>query len=227
MKSDKLRYATRCCKDHKDTQLARRRLARCNCEGNPASPWTRYTNGGRALYVRGEPYEQTLEESAEGVSDEHADDYNARFEETYAMPLSRQELIEPLVAAGIYSAASPWIKFTDGERVLYARTIRPAGHSALVAEQPAEGMRRPKDRSLFRGVYTFQLPPQSFSVQWLDGSLGYFGAAAGEFTETAPATGVGMGMDLALARQSACGALIRSCVYGCAALSLTLWHRRR
>ena len=96
--------------EHEDTQTARRQLARCNFEGNSASPWTRYTNGGRAFYVRREQYEQSLEKPEEGVQDERAlpdEQFNSS---PYAHLLKKKQMTEE----GLLKPDSPWTRCTNG-----------------------------------------------------------------------------------------------------------------
>ena len=60
---------------------------------NPDSPGTRYTNGGRAYYECGDPFERTLKEPTKGVQDEdEADDED--FEKHYTQLLKNQKMIE-------------------------------------------------------------------------------------------------------------------------------------
>jgi len=69
--------------------LKRREMAEAGLL-QPASPWMRFTNGGRAWYQRREPFAQTLEEPGEGVRDEQALP-DEQFGPAYSKLLKRNE----------------------------------------------------------------------------------------------------------------------------------------
>jgi len=98
---------------------------------NPASPWTRYTNGGRAYYERDETWERTLEEPADGVKGETVvPDEN--FEQANAHLLKKKKMTEE----GLLNSASAWRRLTNGGRAFYYQ--QDTGEHSL--EAPAQGV---------------------------------------------------------------------------------------
>ena len=96
----------------------------------PASPWKRYTNGGRAFCARRDPSEQTLDEPAEGVQDEVALPDEQSSSSPYAWLLKKKVVTE----AGLLKPDSPWTRITNGGRACYQR--RDPFEQTL--EEPAE-----------------------------------------------------------------------------------------
>jgi len=87
------------------------------CVKNLASPWTCYSNSGRAYYEHDdEDIELTLEEPMQGVKEAIEED-GEDFDEYYAPLLRRKKMIE----AGEINLTSPWTRITSGGRAIYER----------------------------------------------------------------------------------------------------------
>jgi len=81
-------------------------LSRANASGgNPASPWTRFKNGGRAFYARRDTGEETLDEPAEGVKDEVALD-DDEFERSSTRRCWRRRCIRLLTGFGTVAGSA-------------------------------------------------------------------------------------------------------------------------
>lgn len=107
---------------------------------NPASPWTKATNGRRCYYWRNSPSDRSLDPPTEGVK-RVQEETAAEFEKEYDRLLRMQEMVE----TGRLNPQSSWTKYTNGGRVFYGNSDGPT------LQEPLEGIK--EEREMARHIF--------------------------------------------------------------------------